>query len=329
MFMKNLKKIKSAWYLTLFIVISFVAGCGSSADFPAGTKIYVQLENAATEPYPVGGMTVSIQKAGGFVYTGVTDDQGIATFNVTSTGTYSILQVEGVDATALAEGSDTGREFKKANPLADPYPNLTHVYGVPPTASVTALGQNYTVRAAVPVIHKVTVLKVGSATSETNGVLEIAAGTGAFAGRVILTNLNFSDTSGGIRLASSDVNLNRMMLYPNVTAGHPTPEIIETAFYGGPFSTHTDTGTVSSYTQVGPIYFEAPGTDSGDWALGYNLITPTDVKTRSAFGGANETINFPGFNGGAANFVLRTWSWLGGVGHNYSLSYRIFKFDAF
>jgi hypothetical protein len=259
---------------------------------------------------------------------GVTNAQGIATINVDSPGTYSVLRVTGVDATSLAEGSQAGREFKKESPMVDPYPRLTFTYSFNPTAVVTLLGHDYNVPAPVPVIYKVTVLKVGNATSNTNGISSVTAGTGSFAGRVILTNLNFNDNTGAIILDSSDANANRLILYPNVTAGHPTPEFRYTIFFSDVIG--TDLGFTNSYTQAGPIYFEAPGTDSGDWALGYNL-SATDLKNRTAAGGADQTRNFPGFNGGSGNLMLRTvsTSGSGSTGHAYSLNYRIFKFDAY
>ncbi|MFO7568713.1 MAG: hypothetical protein R6W75_02860, partial [Smithellaceae bacterium] len=253
--------------------------------------------------------------------------QGLATIAVTSTGQYDVIRVAGVDATGLPEGSEAGREFQKENPLTDPYPNLLYTFtGSISVVSVSFLGRHYSLCVTVPGINKVRVLKVGTAVSDDGGNAAVSAGTEAFAGRVIFLNLNFSDTQGGIRITSSDANDNRMLLYPNLTAGNPAPEILETAFYGGPSSTRTETGLVASYTQAGPIYFEAPGTAQGDWALGHNG-TVTDLKTRDDFGGADQTRNFPSFNGGAT--VLSTWKLAGSDPAAYRFDYRIFQFEAF
>ncbi len=327
MIMENVKKIKTVLRFALLAGLLMVAGCGTGEDLVPTANVVVQLIDAGLAPYQVGQMRVVIQKSGGSELSGVTNAQGIATIKVDSPGTYSVLRVVGVDATALAEGSDAGREFKKESPMVDPYPRLTFTYSYP-TAIVTLLGQDYNVGAYVPVIHKVTVLKVGGVTSDASGNSVVTAGTAAFTGRVIINNLNCSDNRAGLRIASSDANENSLMLYMNSSAGHPTPEITDTSFYGGPSFTETDTGSVNSYTQAGPIYFEAPGTDSGDWALGYNLSV-TDLKNRTAFGGADATRNFPGFNGGISNFVLRTWSTSGSGTPTYSFNYRIFKFDAY
>lgn len=328
MILMNVKKVKMVLQCALLTVLFIVSGCGTGEDLFPSAKVAVQLIDAGLAPYHVDQMRVVIQKAGEPELSGVTNAQGIATITVPATGVYNVLRVTGADATSLAEGSDAGREFKKDNPIVDPYPRLTFIYSFNPAANVTALGGTYQVNAYVPIINKVTVLKVGSVTSATSGESTVAAGATAFAGRVMITNLNCNDNRAGLQFASSDANGNSMMLYMNTTAGHPTPEISYTRFFGGPAFTETATGFANSYTQAGPIYFEAPGTDSGDWALGYN-VTLTDLKIRNAFGGADETRNFPAFDGGAGNHVLRTWSTAGGVGHTYSFSYRIFKFDAY
>ena len=98
---------------------------------------------------------------------------------MTEAGDYDVIQVAGADATNLAEGSDTGREFVKANPLANPYPNLTYaVSGV--TVNVDTPGINYNVDVTVPLINKVTVLKVASVASDTNGVIDVVVRTVCF-----------------------------------------------------------------------------------------------------------------------------------------------------
>jgi hypothetical protein len=320
--MKKFHLFKIMVLSIVFAGLLFIAGCsGSDNTLDSSANVVVQL-TSGTNPYLVDQMTVSIQKSGGSVLTGVTNAQGVATITVTETGDYNVIQVAGVDATNLAESSDAGREFIKANPLVDPYPNLTHtVTGV--TVSVVNPDTDYNVNVAVPFINKVTVLKVGSAASDDSGSVTVTVGTAAFTGRVMISNLNCSDNRAALQIVSSDANANRLHMYMNITAGHPTPEITDTKFYGGPSSTMTDTGFVNSYTQAGPIYFEAPGTNSGDWALGYNL-SATDMKTR---GSADVTLNFPAFNGGAGHYVLGTWSTSGGSGHTYSFDYRIFQFN--
>jgi hypothetical protein len=327
--MKQIRTFKAALLWAALAAFLMITGCGGGSDSaPTSTNVVVQMIDAGLSPYQVDQMTVSIQKSGGPVLTGVTNSSGIATIAVTSTGTYNVIKVDGVDATALAQGSEAGREFKKDNPLMNPYPYLTFAYSFYPAANVTSLGHDYNVSAYVPLINKVTVLKVGSVTSDTAGNSSVTAGTAAFTGRVMISNINSSDNRMGLRIASSDANGNSQMLYMNITAGHPTPEITDTAFYGGPAYTYTHTGFVNSYTQAGPIYFEASGTDSSDWALGYNL-SATDLKTRNDFGGTSAIINFPGFNGGASNFVLRTWSTSGSGTPTYIFDYRIFKFDEY
>jgi len=309
----------------------FIAGCGSSGGGTVpivpvvNTNVIVQLQ-AGGSNYLVDGMTVSIQKTGGSVLTGVTGTNGIASIPVTETGDYNVIQVEGVDATDLAQGSEAGREFVKSNPIANPYPNLTYTFGGTfPVVSVSALGSDYTVNAPVPSIIKVTVLKTGISISNANGDSTVVAGTTAFTGRVMISNLNFNDY-GVLRINSNDVNadtlLNTLLLYINPFG--TTPAIGSSSFWGGSPSTETAVGFLASYAQAGPIYFEAPGTNGGDWALGYNLST-TDLKTR---GPANAIINFPGFNGGASNSVLGTFSSDGDV-DLISFDYRIFKFDQY
>ena len=298
----------------------FIAGCGGSDDGIVNTHVIVQLQTAGSN-YLVDGMTVSIQKAGGsVVLTGVTGTNGTASIPVTQTGDYNVIQVEGVDSTTLAEGSETGREFVKSNPIANPYPNLTYTFGgIFPIASVTVLGSDYTVNAPVPSINKVTVLKMGSSVSNTSGTATVAAGTAAFAGRVIMSNLSFNDAYCVIGIWSSDSNGNRVTIYENATVVSGGDFWVTS-----PFS-DTSIGTMA-YAFAGPIYFEAPGTDSGDWALGYNLSS-TDLKTRGNYGGNVAKVNFLQFNGGVGNDVLQTSNnGSGSVPHNYSFDYRIFQF---
>jgi hypothetical protein len=305
----------------LFIILNslfLTSGCSSSNDNNATANVVVQLTKDGTTAYPVDQMTVSIQQSGGSVLTGVTDTNGVATITVTGPGDYDVISVAGVDATSLAQGSTAGREFVKGNPLTDPFPYLTYsISGV--TVTVTDPGYDYNVNITIPKINEVTVLQVGSATSDTNGNVTVAAGTAAFTGRVILTNLSFNDNSDGLAIISSDPNSNEIHLLMDLNV---TPPTTYATFWGGSPYTETPLGYVNSYTQAGPIYFEAPGTDSGDWALGYNL-SATDLKTR---GSATSNINFPAFNGGTSNYVLNTWSILGGTGHIYSFAYRIFQF---
>jgi hypothetical protein len=144
----------------------------------------------------------------------------IARIPVTETGDYDVIRVVGVDASALAQGREAGREFVKVAPLADPYPNLTYtVSGV--TVSVTALGSDYPVNATVPFINKVTVLKVGSAASDTAENTDITAGTAAFAGRVMILNLNCNDPYADIRIAGDDANNKLMRSFAKVSNHHP------------------------------------------------------------------------------------------------------------
>jgi hypothetical protein len=313
------------WFTVVYLLIISLIGCGDNGDTSFSNDnvyvrsyIVVQLTNG-TNPYLVDKMTVSIQKSGGSVLTGVTNAQGIATITATSTGTYNVIQVAGVDATDLAESSEAGREFIKDNPLADPYPNLIYTYSATPSVDVTASNRTYKVDARVPSINKVTVLKVGSAASNNNGLSNVQAGTGAFVGRVMISNISSNDDKAGLMIASSDTNENRMLLYFYTTG------ISGARFYGGPSYTGTDIGYIGSYTEAGPIYFEAPGTDNGDWAIGYNL-SATDLHTR---GSASQDTNFPSFNGGPSKSVLGTWSTAHGTGHTYSFDYRIFQFDQY
>ena len=303
----------------------FIAGCGGSGGGTApavNANVIVQLQTAGSN-YLVDGMTVSIQKAGGsIVLTGVTGTNGIVSIPVTHTGNYNVIQVDGVDSTTLVEGSEAGREFVKSNPIANPYPNLTYTFGGSfPTVSVTALGIDYTVNATVPSINRVTVIKVGSVTSADDGTSTVQAGMGSFNGRVMISNISSSDANLGLKIMSSDTNLNRLMLYGNSTA------MTDTYFYGGVSFTETHTGFIDSYNQAGPIYFEAPGTDSGDWALGYNL-SATELITR---GVTSQYTNFHSFNGGLSGSysVLGTWSTVGGSGHTYKYDYRIFGFATY
>jgi hypothetical protein len=266
-------------------------------------------------------MTVSIQRVGGSVIlTGVTGFDGIANIPVTQTGDYNVIKVEGVDSTTLAVGSEVGREFVKSNPIANPYPNLTYTFGgIFPTANVIEFGRDYTVNASVPSINKVTVLEAGSSVSDTSGTATVIAGTTAFAGRVIISNLSFNDAYCVIGIWSSDSNGNRVTIYENATVVSGGDFWVTS-----PFS-DTSIGTMA-YTFAGPIYFEAPGTDSGDWALGYNLSS-TDLKTRGNYGGNVAKVNFLQFNGSVGNYVLNTSNnGSGSVPHNYSLDYRIFQF---
>jgi hypothetical protein len=308
--------------LSVFLFSSlFIAGCGGSGGGTApavNTHVIVQLQTAGSH-YLVDGMTVSIQKVGGsVVLTGVTGTNGIVSIPVAHTGDYHVIQVDGVDSTTLVEGSEAGREFVKSNPIANPYPNLTYTFGGSfPTVSVTALGSDYMVNATVPSINKVIVIKVDSVTSAADGTSTVQAGMGSFMGRVMISNISSSDANLGLRIVSN-INSNRLMLYGNSTA------MTDTYFYGGVPDTQTHTGFIDTYNQTGPIYFEASGTDSGDWALGYNLTT-TQMKTR---GIASQYTNFPGFDGGisGSHSVLSTWSTVGGSGHTYKYDYRIFGF---
>lgn len=309
-------------FLSLILGTSvLISGCGGD-DGGGGTftaNVVVQLTGGGSN-YKVDRMTVSIQKTGSVVLTGVTGTDGIARISVPEAGNYQVISVSGVDASGLALGSE-GREFVKASPLADPYPNLVYTFsGTVPVVSVTVSGSDNPVSAPVPSIRKVTVLATGTATGSPTAI--IAAGTTSFPGRVMLANIDYSDIFGGIVIQSNDPNLNRLILYPNMKDGNPL--IRGGYFYGGPAGTGTSIGTTSSYLQAGSIFFEAPG--GGDWALGYNLST-VELRTRNQLGGADETRNFPDFNGGAnSNGVLRSFSTTGGSGQTYKFDYRIFMF---
>jgi hypothetical protein len=304
-------------YLACLLII---AGCSSSdkivlvaVDTPAPTaNVVVQLTVAGSTPYLVDRMSVSIQTAGGPVLTVATGTDGIARIPVTEIGDYEVIKVEGVDATNLLEGSEAGREFKKENPIANPYPNLTYTFGGSfPTVSVTALGSDYTVNADVPIIIKVTVLKVGSFIG-TEGT-DVIAGTAAFAGRVMLSN--FTCTGQPARMGiQSDAVYNRLMLSFDTSAP------VSGVFRGN--GSTVNIGTFGSYLPASWIYFEAPGTDSGDWALGYILNT---LITREDLGGSSSDYNFPLFDGGdTPHFVLRQ-----ATISVESYDYRIFQFDEY
>ncbi len=313
----------------LFIILNslfLISGCSGSNST---ANVVVQLTTDGTTAYPVDQMTVSILAPDGSVLTGVTDTNGVATITVTGPGDadYDVISVAGVDATSLAEGSTAGREFVKSNPLANPYPYLTYPISSV-TVTVTEPGYNYNVNITVPSINEITVLGVASATSDTYGVINVAAGTAAFAGRLMLSNLAFGSNGGhpeaSIGIQSSDPNGNELVLYQGTTA------LTGGNFYGGPGFTDNSIGSIS-YLLAGPVYFEAPGTDSGDWALGCNLsVASADLVTRAGLGGANATLNFPDFNGGTGNVVFRIGPT---IGHNapyvYSCDYRIFQFTQF
>jgi len=319
--MKKSYVSKMAILSIFFASFLFITGCSSDSVPVVDSNVVVQLRYGDAD-YPVDGMIVSIQKAGGAVLTGVTDTDGIAVIAVTETGDYEVIQVDGVDATNLTEGNNTGREFRKTNPIANPYPNLTYTFGGSfPTVSVTASGIDYAVNATVPLVNKVTVLKVGSITSDDNGDSNVQAGTADFVGRLIVSNISSNDDRFGLKIMSSDTNLNRLMLYSSSTA------MTDTYFYGGDTWQVTHTGFIDTYSQAGPIYFEAPGTASGDWALGYNL-SATQLIIRGA---ASQYVNFPSFYGGTeiSAGVVGTWSTVGGTGHTYSFAYRIFQFDLY
>ena len=85
-------------------------------------------------------------------------------------------------------------------------------------------------------------------------------------------------SEAAIGIVSNSINNNELVLYEGInalTAGN---------FYGGPSFISTSIGSIN-YLLAGPVYFEAPGTDSGDWALGYNLSTASaDLKTRADLG---------------------------------------------
>lgn len=320
-FMK--KNLVSTWIILSAFLVSFLfyTGCGSSgggsgSSIHSNVRVQLALEGSDVA-YPVDGMNVSIQKAGGKVLSGVTDANGIAVIPVNKTGNYQVIKVEGIDASALAEGSEAGREFQKPNPLAHPYPNLIHAFdGVYPSVSVTASGADYAVTANVPVIHKVMVLKTGSVTSGNAGSAYVFAGTHAFAGRIMLSNLNCNDSDAILKIISDDGDT-KLNLYIN-TFG-TTPSLTGGRFYVG--ESYATLNPISSYTQTGPIYFEAPGTDGGDWALGCNL-SMTEVKTRGA-----GPQNFHLFPGGLLHSILQLWSRsTEPSGHSYSFDYRIFQF---
>jgi len=316
---------KTGIWLLLLVITIVITACGGGGDkgnaTVPGTTILVQLKDAGNADYPVNFITISVQKAGGPVLTGVTNTYGIAGIEVTETGTYNVLKADGRDASALALYNDTGREFVKGNPINDPYPNLTYTFtGI--TVNVTALENDYPVNVSVPDINKVSVLAIGSLVAST-GDATLQAGVSDFAGRIMLSNFNINDNYCSIGIWSNDTNGNRLVLYADTT------DITSGSFYcDTPFS-DTPIGSVA-YTQADPVYFEAPGTDSGDWALGCNLST-TDVKTRGGIGGAGSTRNFPIFNGGdtGSDFIIMTTPTSGLGPHIYSFDYRVFKFETF
>jgi len=329
--MKKSYLFKITILFAFFVSFLVIAGCGGGGgggggDTPVPTaNVVVQLQATGLD-YLVDHINVSIQKGSGPVLTGVTGTDGIAHITVTETGDYDVIQVTGVDASALAQGSDAGREFVKENPIADPYPNLTYTFGGSfPTVSVTALGSDYPVNATVPLIYKVTVLAVDSYASDVNGNGSVTAGTAGFNGRLMLSNLSFTDVDCTLGIWSNSTYNNKLVLYENISA------VDRATFYGGSSEPLTPTSIVpfTSYTPAGPIYFEAPGTDSGDWALGFNLSV-TGLQTRNDFGGADPTLNFPQFYGGVGNYVFVTMNDGGGSSPRaYSLDYRIFQFDEY
>ena len=315
----------------VFIILNslfLISGCSSSNDNNATADVVIQLTTDGTTAYPVDQMTVSIMAPDGSVLTGVTDTNGVATITVSGPGDYDVISVAGVDATSLAQGSTAGREFVKSNPLANPYPYLTYpISGV--TVTVTDPGYNYNANITVPSINEITVLEVASATSDTYGHIDVTAGTSAFAGRLMLSNLVFGSNGGppeaSIGILSSDPNGNKLVLYQDTTTA-----LTGGNFYGGLSLTSTSIGSIS-YLLAGPVYFEAPGTGSGDWALGYNLsVASADLVTRAGLGGANATLNSPDFNGGTGNFVFQIRQTIGNnAPYVYSCDYRIFQFTQF
>lgn len=318
--MKKSRLFKILILLILSSAMIFFAGC--RGEYKNSTDIIVQLEYGGAN-YPVDGMTVYIQKGSGPVLTGVTGADGKTTINVNEFGNYSVIQVTGLDASTFAEGDDTGREFVKTNPLANPYPYIIYNFGgIYPVINVPDFDNTYAINVTVPLINKVTVLKVGSVVSDDSGSNTVSAGNADFAGRVMISNLSASDEYFSMGVWSNDANFNRLVLYADATTWTGG------AFYGGPSDTSNAIGLNASYTQAGPVYFEAPGTNSGDWALGCNLLT-TGLVTRAGLGGADETRNFPMFIGGSAGNVIRITSSIGGSGHTYRFEYRIFQFSEY
>jgi hypothetical protein len=311
--------MKKTLFLVLLTVFAVsIAACGGGGGGNEGTPstatVIMQLINSGSN-YPVNLMTISIQKSGGPVLTGFTHNDGVARISVSETGTYQVLKIDGVDASNLSLFNDTGREFVKSNPITDPYPSLTFTFtGL--TVDVTALEEDYFINLNVPKINKVSVLKTGSLVS--NGTGGIQTGVSDFSGRIMLSNFSFGDADGQIVIHS--FNSNYMLLYADATQ-------ISSARV---FTENATLGYTSSYTSAGPVYFEAPGTDSGDWSLGCNLSS-IDVKTRQTLGGANAARNFPMFYGGddLGKFIISISSDTGGSTHSYNFDYRIFKFTAF
>jgi hypothetical protein len=317
--MKIIHLFKIAVLSVLSISLLFMAGCRGSYNTSA--NVTVQLQCGAAN-CPVDGMTVSLQQRTGAIFTGVTDADGKANINVTLEGDYNVIQVAGLDASTFAESDETGREFVKTNPIADPYPNVNYTFGgVYPVINVPDFDNSYAINVLVPQINKVKVLKIASLSLGENDVSNtVSVGTAAFAGRVMISNFTSNDANFMIEILSNNADNNRLILNANTTAW------LSGAFNSDNAGNATSTNilSIASYTQAGPVYFEAPGTGSGDWALGCNILS-TELKTRSLFGGANATLNFPMFNGGAN--VLKITSSTSDTGHTYSFNYRIFQFE--
>jgi len=315
--MKIIHLFKIAILSVFLIGLLFMAGCRGSYNTSANVTVQLQ---CGSSNCPVDGMTVSLQQHTGNIFTGVTDADGKATINVTLEGDYNVIQVAGLDSSTFAESDETGREFVKNNPIVDPYPYVNYTFGGTfPVISVPDFDSNYAINVLVPHINKVKVLKVGSLSlGDTEISNTVSAGTAAFAGRVMISNFTSNDANFIIEILSNDANNNRLLLNANTTAW------LSGAFNSDSGPTSTNILSIASYTQAGPVYFEAPGTDSGDWALGCNILL-TELKTRSLFGGANATLNFPMFNGGAN--VLEITSSTSDTGHTYSFDYRIFQFE--
>ncbi len=306
--------------LMLLSAVVFFACTEANVDNPTAdpteSVINVQLQNSGTD-YKVDLLTVYLQKADSSVITAVTDINGVAGFTVTETGTYTVMKVEGADASSMAVSSTSGREFVKTNPISDPYPLLEYsVSGI--SADVSLMGETVETEVTVPKINKVSPVSVESLVSNDEGDAGIQLGTADFSGRIIMSNCSVNDDKCSI-VIQSDVN--RMVLYLNASGS-----IRGGAIYG----IGTSIGVIDSYTSTGPVSFEITGTDDGDWAMGCNLSS-IDLITRELIGGKSSDTNMPVIYGGAESgkYAVKTYSTSGGTGHVYSLDVRILKFDTF
>lgn len=326
-----MKKLFLVTFLFCLIVILALSGCGGGGGGSSKhAQVTVQLVKASdnTTHYAVDKMRVYIQKnGGGSLLSGVTDVNGQASISVSTTGTYNIVKVKGLNAATLTPGSE-GREFIKSGILADAEPELSHSYSAPfPNVNVTTLGNGtvYPVDAPVSAIQKVTFLKTESVDvfnpptppGTLFGTFE-SGYAGVFSGRVIIKNIVFG-TSARIIFNSSNT-LQGLQFYINQTniTGQVYYDVTGTSFIGAPF------GSFTNYTYEGPVRFEISGL--GDWAL--DRDTPFQlIQTRQTLindGNLSANVSFDQFK---STGFLSVYNDAIDNTHHLQFLFEAYKFD--